>query len=250
MHYQNFLIAALAISAPLSLALPFAEPEPTKDAPATTQEAEVQNINAKPTWLSIPIIDPTKLYPTPAAAVKSESVTTKGEEQSAQSSLVVAAHAAEASKGGKNMNGRDEREKKDMEESDDKGKPTGGLAEPDSGLEPTATGKPDTDSVPAITAKPTQHFTAEPDTEATATATATAKPDTALMNEIRNAAPAKSTGIFISTTEGNKGTATSKPNTGETTSTPVKAISVAALKTSVVVFVPVASVGAAGGKGV
>ncbi|KAK8904960.1 hypothetical protein QC760_006167 [Botrytis cinerea] len=80
MHYQNLLIAALAIAAPLSLALPLAEPEPAKGAPATTKLPENQNIYAKPTWLSIPIIDPTKLsiFPTPAPTQKPEPVTTKG----------------------------------------------------------------------------------------------------------------------------------------------------------------------------
>lgn len=204
--YRNLLIAALAIAAPLSLALPLAEPEPAKGAPATTKLPENQNIYAKPTWLSIPIIDPTKLsiFPTPAPTQKPEPVTTKGEQQDgqdhatktvkgseggpAQSSQISATHAPEKpeAKGkgkgkGKGQRDVEQLENRDVEDLDldleIEGRFVGMRVELEGRAESgKSTGgftrKPDPAPAPTTTAKQTQNFTGHPDTERAQTATA------------------------------------------------------------------------------
>ncbi|THV53076.1 hypothetical protein BGAL_0060g00160 [Botrytis galanthina] len=267
MHYQNILIAALAIAAPLSLALPLADPEPAKGAPATTKIPENQNIYAKPTWLSIPIIDPTKLsiFPTPAPTQKPEPVTTKGEQQDgqdhatktvkggeggpAQSSQVSTTHAPEKpkakGKGQRDFEELGDREiadfdldweiegrladmRVDLEERAESGKPTGGF-----------TGKPDPVSALTATAKPTQHFTGKPDTEPAQTATAkptqhfTGKPDGP-----EPTATAKPTEYFTGKPDGPAQTATGKPTqhfTEKPDTPPTKTIkTIEPIKTSIV----------------
>ncbi|KAF7947431.1 hypothetical protein EAE96_008519 [Botrytis aclada] len=215
MHYQNFLVAALAIAASLSLALPFADPEPAKGTSATTKASENQNIYAKPTWLSIPIIDPTKLFifPTSAPTQKPEPITTKGEQQDgqdhatktvkggesgpAQSSQVSTTHAPEKpeAKGkgnGKGQRGVEEREDTDVEDLELDWEIEERLPDMRVELEERAeSGKPTRDytaksdpaPAPSTTAKPTQHFTGKADTELAQIATAkptqhfTGKPD-------------------------------------------------------------------------
>lgn len=257
----------LAIAAPLSLALPLADPEPAKGAPATTKIPENQNIYAKPTWLSIPIIDPTKLsiFPTPVPTQKPEPVTTKGEQQDgqdhatktvkggeggpAQSSQVSTTHAPEKPKAkGKGQRDFEELGDRDiadfdldweiegrladmrvnLEERAESGKPTGGF-----------TGKPD--PVPALTAtvKPTQHFTGKPDTEPDQTATAkptqhfTGKPDGP-----EPTATAKPTEYFTGKPDGPAQTATGKPTqhfTEKPDTPPTKTIkTIEPIKTSIV----------------
>ncbi|TGO63077.1 hypothetical protein BCON_0015g00050 [Botryotinia convoluta] len=210
---ENLLIAALAIAAPFSLALPLADPEPAKGALATTRVPENQNIYAKPTWMSIPIIDPTKLsiFPTPAPTQNPEPVTTKGEQQDGQDhatktvkgseggpahrSQVSTTHVPknpEAKGKGNGQRDVEELEDRDVEGLDLDWEIEGRLTDIRVDLEETAasgkptggfTGKPDPVPAPTATAKPTQHFTGKPDTEPAQTATAkptqhfTGKPD-------------------------------------------------------------------------
>ncbi|KAF5872201.1 uncharacterized protein Bfra_005555ia [Botrytis fragariae] len=242
MHYHNLLIAALAIAAPLSLALPLADPEPAKGAPATNKVPENQNIYAKPTWLSIPIIDPTKLsiFPTPAPTQKPEPVTTKGEQQDgqdhatktvkggeggpAQSSQVSTTHAPknpEAKGKGKDQRDVEELEDRDVADLDLDWETEGRLADMRVDLEergtsgkPTGgfTGKPDPAPAPTATAKPTQHFTGKPDTEPAQTATA--KPTQHFTGKPDGPEPtvtAKPTEHFTGKPDGPVQTATGKP---------------------------------------
>ncbi|TGO48973.1 hypothetical protein BOTNAR_0450g00080 [Botryotinia narcissicola] len=267
MHYQNLLIAALAIAAPLSIALPLADPEPAKGASATTRIPEIQNIHAKPTWLSIPIIDPTKLsiFPTPAPTQKPEPVTTKGEQQDgqdpvtktvkggeggpAQNSQVSTTHAPEKpktkGKGQRDVEELEDRDtadldldweierrladmRADLEERAESGKPTGGF-----------TGKPDPAPAPIATAKPTQHFTEKPDTEPAQTATA--KPTQHFTGKPDGPEPtvtAKPTEYFTGNPDGPAQTATGKPTqhfTEKPDTPPTKTIkTIQPIKTSIV----------------
>ncbi|TEY68506.1 hypothetical protein BOTCAL_0118g00040 [Botryotinia calthae] len=238
MHYQNFLIAALAIVAPISLALPLAEPEPAKGAPVTTKVPENQNTYAKPTWLSIPIIDPTKLsiFPTTAPTQKPEPVTTKGEQQDgqdhatktvkggergpAQSSQVSVTHAPEKpeAKGkGKSQRDIEELDDRDIDDLDLEGRLANMRVELEEGAEdrkPTGgfTRKPDPAPTPTATAKPTQHFTGNPYTEPAPTATA--KPFQPFNGKLDGSEPTvtvKPTEHFTGKPDGPEPTATGKP---------------------------------------
>ncbi|KAI9649930.1 hypothetical protein NHQ30_002515 [Ciborinia camelliae] len=227
---RKIFIVALAIAAPLSIALPLAEQEPesAKSTPTTTNKAsEHHNIEAEPTWLSIPIIDPTKLFPIPFSTVISEPattkggeqdrptrkptpvVTTKGENQLAQSSRVTETNAPRRPKWGEGKKGERGVEEGSVEEgsveegsveegsveegsveegsveegsveegSVEEGSVEEGSVEEGSVEEGSVadkgkpTRKPDTASAPTATAKPTQNFTGKPDTEPVPTATA------------------------------------------------------------------------------
>ncbi|KAF7882191.1 hypothetical protein EAF00_011707 [Botryotinia globosa] len=262
MHYQNLLIAALAIAAPFSLALPLADPEPIKGTPATTKIPENQNIHAKPTWLSIPIIDPTKIsiFPTPAPEQKPEPVTTKGEQQDeqdhatktvkggeggpAQSSQVSTTHAPknpEAKGKGKGQRDVEELEDREIADLDSDWEIEGRLAERAENGKPTGgfTGKPDRAPAPTATAKPTQNVTGKPDTEPAQTATA--KPTQHFTGKPEGPEPtvtAKPTEYFTGKPDGPAQTATGKPTehfTEKPDTPPTKTIkTIEPIKTSVV----------------
>ncbi|TGO90586.1 hypothetical protein BPOR_0058g00050 [Botrytis porri] len=250
MHYQNFLIATLAIAAPVSLALPLADPEPAKGEQQDGQD-----------------------YATKTGKGKSQRDVEELENRD------VADLDWDWDIKGKmtDMN-------VELEERAEGGKPTGGFTgnpdpapAPNAAAKPTQhfTGKPDTEPAQTATAKPTQHFTGKPDgPEQTAiakptenfsgkpdgpdpTATGkptqhcTEKPDTPPTKTIKTIEPVKTSIAFTDKPESVPRTFTSMYNIGgQATSRSVLVNTYGPASSSVIVApVPIGTGKPAGGRG-